>query len=166
MGIYVFAIFFTNLSSDFVKLKNNDTQALVVAEHFGSLWLTLFTLFHSMLNGISWEDTHRADDHPRLDRPCLGIRFHGLPVVHHAGSAEHHHRCLRGQRRRDGEDTARVPGRNSAIGLHMTDCLAPRPSSPRLITCWAAKDSCSPFGRGPAHSLRGRRPPVSLTNLR
>jgi len=52
--IYVFAIFFTNLSSDFVKLKNNDTQALVVAEHFGSLWLTLFTLFHSMLNGISW----------------------------------------------------------------------------------------------------------------
>jgi hypothetical protein len=52
--IYVFAIFFTNLSSDYVKLKNQDAPALVVTEHFGSLWLTIFTLFHSMLNGISW----------------------------------------------------------------------------------------------------------------
>ncbi|CAK0824817.1 unnamed protein product [Prorocentrum cordatum] len=55
---HVFAIFFTNLSSDYVKLKDSDGDALVVAEHFGSLWSTIYTLFHSMLNGISWYRSH------------------------------------------------------------------------------------------------------------
>jgi len=76
--IYVFAIFFTNLSSDYVKLKDSDGDALVVAEHFGSLWSTIYTLFHSMLNGISWYRIPLAlYSIPDWTGPILAVGFVG-----------------------------------------------------------------------------------------
>jgi len=52
--IYVFAIFFTHYTAEYTRLQGNGASADLIAEHFGSLWKTIFTLFHCMLNGISW----------------------------------------------------------------------------------------------------------------
>jgi len=50
--IYVFAIFFTHYAADHVK--QGAVNSILIEEHFGSLWTTLYTLFHCMLNGMSW----------------------------------------------------------------------------------------------------------------
>jgi hypothetical protein len=50
--IYVFAIFFTHYTAEHVR--QGTTPSVLIDDHFGSLWTTLYTLFHCMLNGMSW----------------------------------------------------------------------------------------------------------------
>ncbi|CAK0789122.1 unnamed protein product, partial [Prorocentrum cordatum] len=52
--IYVFAIFFTHYTTEHIRRQGKGNTSIHIDEHFGNLWLTLFTLFHTMLNGISW----------------------------------------------------------------------------------------------------------------
>ncbi|CAK0856007.1 unnamed protein product, partial [Prorocentrum cordatum] len=52
--IYVFAIFFTHYAAEHVRLQGTSHESILIDEHFGNLWLTIYTLFHCMLNGISW----------------------------------------------------------------------------------------------------------------
>ncbi|CAK0867497.1 unnamed protein product [Prorocentrum cordatum] len=54
--MYVFAIWFTqDVASHIVKVKNDGLPVdPVLTEFFGNLLLTLSSLFHAMLNGISW----------------------------------------------------------------------------------------------------------------
>jgi voltage-gated sodium channel len=54
--IYVFAILFTHAASDHVRMVSGgpDARQDKIVQHFGSLGTTIYTLFHSMLNGISW----------------------------------------------------------------------------------------------------------------
>ncbi|CAK0885387.1 unnamed protein product [Prorocentrum cordatum] len=52
--IYVFAIFFTHYTSDHVRLNEMSDTSVLIREHFANLGMTVFTLFHCMLNGVSW----------------------------------------------------------------------------------------------------------------
>jgi hypothetical protein len=52
--IYVFAIFFTHYTAEHVRLQGTSNESKIIDEHFGNLPLTIYTLFHCMLNGISW----------------------------------------------------------------------------------------------------------------
>ncbi|CAK0895268.1 unnamed protein product, partial [Prorocentrum cordatum] len=52
--IYVFGIFFTHYTTEHMRRQGKGNTSIHIDEHFGNLWLTLYTLFHSMLNGISW----------------------------------------------------------------------------------------------------------------
>jgi len=76
--IYVFAIFFTHYTTEHMKSHNNSSKSTLIEEHFGDLWTTLYTLFHSMLNGISWYTIPNAlYNIPGLTGPALAFGFCG-----------------------------------------------------------------------------------------
>ncbi|CAK0802514.1 unnamed protein product, partial [Prorocentrum cordatum] len=76
--IYVFAIFFTHYTAEYTRLQGNGPNAVLIAEHFGSLWTTIFTLFHCMLNGISWYTIPIAlSAIPGWTGPFLAVGFVG-----------------------------------------------------------------------------------------
>jgi hypothetical protein len=60
--MYVFAIWFTqDVASHILKVREQGgTVDPVLSDHFGSLLLSLLSLFHSMLNGISWIELTNA----------------------------------------------------------------------------------------------------------
>jgi hypothetical protein len=76
--VYIFAIFFTHYAAEHVRLQGKSSSSVVIEDHFGSLWTTLYTLFHCMLNGISWYVLPAAlYSIPGLTGPLLAAGFVG-----------------------------------------------------------------------------------------